>query len=132
MLCSKIQLYNYFLKFLLKPNFDLNSFERFASLSQKTLSTSLLKKFQKSEKYHFQTLRKIVFHLKVASKPISKKLPMTKFGFEQFSTLCLGFPESSFNFVIQKFAQKLKNTIRYRTFFLTSRQLQNDFLKWFI
>ena len=82
MLCSKIQLYNYFLKFLLKPNFDLNSFERFASLSQKTLSTSLLKKFQKSEKYHFQKLRKIVFHLKVASKPISKKLPMTKFGFE--------------------------------------------------
>ena len=80
--CQKIQLYNYFLKFLLRPNFDSNSFERFPSLSQKTLSTSLLKKIQKSEKYHFQTRRKIVFHLKVASKSFSKKLPMTKFGFE--------------------------------------------------
>ena len=43
------------------------------------------------------------------------------------STLCLGFPESSFNFVTQKFAKKLKNTIRYRTFLFDLKIA----LKWF-
>ena len=49
------------------------------SLSQKTVSIPPLKNMQKTEKCPFQTLRTFVFELKLASKQISKKLPMTKF-----------------------------------------------------
>ena len=38
-------------------------------------------KMQKSQKCHFQTLRKFLFDLKAASKPFPKMLPMTKFCF---------------------------------------------------
>ena len=40
---------NHFLRSFLWPNFDLNSFERFALLSQKMVSTSSLKNLQTAE-----------------------------------------------------------------------------------
>ena len=54
------------------------------SLSQKTVSASSLKNLEKSEKSPFETLRKFVFELKVASKSFPKKLPMTKFWSKKF------------------------------------------------
>ena len=65
----------------------------FASLSKKTVLTSSFKNLQKTEKWCFQTLRTFAFELKGALKPFSKKLPITKFRFKQFWTLCLTFPK---------------------------------------
>ena len=73
---------NHYPRSSLWPNFDLNNFERFASLSQKMVSTSSVKNFQKTEKCSFQTLRTFVFEFKVTSKPFSKKLHMIKFWFK--------------------------------------------------
>ena len=69
------------LRSFLWPNFDLSSFERLASLSQKIVSTSSLKNLQKIEKCSFHTLRTFVFELEVTSKPFSKKITITKFWF---------------------------------------------------
>ena len=57
------------------------------------------------KKCSFQALTTLVFEVKVASKPFSKKLPMTKFWLKKFWTFCLTFPENGFNFVTQKFAK---------------------------
>ena len=70
-------LQNHFLRSFLWPNFDLNSFESFASLSQKMISTLSLKDLQKTENCSFQMLRILVFELKLPIKPFSKKLPIT-------------------------------------------------------
>ena len=67
-------LQNHFLKSLLWPTLNLNVLEGTVSLSQKTVSTSSLKNFQKLKR-----LRTFVFELKIASKPFSYKLPMIKF-----------------------------------------------------
>ena len=99
---------NPFLRCFLRPNFDLNSFERFASLSQKTVSTSPLKNFQITEKYPFETLTTFVFELSVISKPFYVKLPMTKFWFRKSLMLCLTFPENGYNFLTQKFSKNWK------------------------
>ena len=69
----------HFLRRFLYLNFDLNSFEWFASHSQKTASTMTLKCLEKTEKCFVQMLRTFVFELKVALKPFSSKFPMTKF-----------------------------------------------------
>ena len=50
-----------FLKFFLWPMLDLKSFEGFTSLFQKSVSTSLLKNLQNSEKCHFQRFITLVF-----------------------------------------------------------------------
>ena len=84
------------------------SFWGTVSLSQKTVSTSSLKTSQKTEKCPFQTLRTFTFELKVASKPFSKKLPITKFWFKQFLMFCLTFSENGFNLVTQKFVKNRK------------------------
>ena len=70
---------NGFLISLLWPKSDLNSPERFVSLSKKTISTSSLKNLQKTEKWFFQTLWTFVFELKVAPKPFAKKILPAKF-----------------------------------------------------
>ena len=62
------KLQNHFRRSSLWPNFDLSSFERFASLSQKMVLTLSLENLQKSEKCSLQTLSTFVF-----------ELPMTKF-----------------------------------------------------
>ena len=79
---SSRQQQNHVLRSFLWSIFDWNNFERFASISQKTVSTSSLKSLQKTEKYAFEMLRTFVFELKVPSKPFSKKLPMIKFWFK--------------------------------------------------
>ena len=66
-------LQNHFLRRFLWPNFDLNSFESFVSLYQKTVSTLLLKNLQKIKKWHFQMFTTFAFDLKVASKPSNLK-----------------------------------------------------------
>ena len=99
---------DHFLRSLLSPSFDLNRFGRFASLSQKMVSTSPLKTLEKSEKRPFQTLTTGFFELNVASKPFSKKFPLIKLWFKQFKTLRLTFPENSFNFVTQNVAKNWK------------------------
>ena len=66
-------------------------------------------KFEKKIwKCPLQTLRTFIFKLKVASKPFSKKLPMTNFDFWWSWRLHLTFPENGFNFVTQKL-QKTEN-----------------------
>ena len=89
----------------IKPKSDLNSFERFASLSQKMISTSSLRYFQKTEEYPCEALITFVLKHKVSSRPFYKKLCMTKFWFKQCTRLCLTFPENGFNFVTQIFAK---------------------------
>ena len=69
-------LQNHFLRSSLYPSFDLNSFERFASLSQKMVSTQLLKNLQKSQKCPFQTLKTFDFELIVASKRFPEKVDL--------------------------------------------------------
>ena len=101
-------LQNYFLRSSLWTDFDLSSFERLSSLSQKMVSTLSLKNLQRFEKCTLQRLRTFVFELQVASKPFSKKLPMAKFWFKAFWMLCLTFPENGFNFVTQKFVKNWK------------------------
>ena len=64
-------LQNHFLRSFLWPNFDLNSFECFVSLSQKMVSNSSFKNQQKTEKCSFQTFWTFVFDLKVPPKPFS-------------------------------------------------------------
>ena len=94
---------NHFLQSLLWPIMNLNGVEGSLSLSQKMVST-----LQKTEKYLFQTLGRNVFELKIASKPFSKKLPLTKFCFKYFLTFLLTFGENVFNFVTQKIAKNWK------------------------
>ena len=66
------------------------------------------KSCKKTEKWPFQMLRTFVFELKEASKPFSKKFPMTKFWFKNISMLCFTFTQNSFNFVAQKLAKHWK------------------------
>ena len=68
---SSMWLQNHFLKSFLWPNFDLNSFWCFASISQKIVSTLTLKNFKKSENLPFQMLRTFVFDFMVTSKSFS-------------------------------------------------------------
>ena len=93
---------NFFLKSFLWPTLNLDGLEGFVSHSQKTVSFSSLKNLQKSEKFPFQMLKTFFSELKVASKPFSKKLLMTKFWFKNFLMSCLTFPESGINFVTRK------------------------------
>ena len=93
---------NLFLKSFLWPTLNLDGLEGFVSHSQKTVSFSSLKNLQKSEKFPFQMLKTFFSELKVASKPFSKKLLMTKFWFKHFLMSCLTFPESGINFVTRK------------------------------
>ena len=80
----------------------------FASLSQKMVLTSSLKKLQRTEKCYFQRPRAFAFDIKVASKSFSKRLTKTKFWFKQFLTFCVTFPENGLNFVIKKFRKNWK------------------------
>ena len=75
-------LQNLFLKSFLWPALNLIGLQVSALLSQKTVSTLLLKNLQKTEKCPFQTLRTFVLELKVPSKPFSKKLLVTQFWFK--------------------------------------------------
>ena len=82
---------------------------------------------KKKLKSHFQKLRTFVFDFKVASKPISKVLPLAKFKMKPFWRLWFAFPENGFNFVPQKVTKKVKNIT-----FQPSKQsffTQNHFLK---
>ena len=93
---------------LRQPHFNFNSLECFASLSQKIVSTLSLKSLQKTEKCSFQTITTLVFELKIASKPFSTNIPMTKLWFKWLWMLCLTFPKGGFNFFNEKFAKKQK------------------------
>ena len=75
-------LQNHFLRNFVWANFDLNSFERFASLSLKVISTWSCRNLQKTVKCPFQRLTTFVFEVKVASKTFSTKVSMTKFSFK--------------------------------------------------
>ena len=99
---------NHFLRNVLSLNFDLNSFEHFASLFQKMASILPIKNFQKTKYCYFQTPTIIVLEFKEAPKAFSKKVPLTKFWFKQFFMFSLTFPENAFNFVTQKL-QKTEN-----------------------
>ena len=97
-----------FFRKLRQPHFNFNSLERFASLSQTLVSTSSLKSLQITEKCYFQTITTLVFELKIASKPFSTNIPMTKLWFKWLWMLCLTFPKSGFNFFNEKFAKNRK------------------------
>ena len=105
---SSTELHKHFQRSPLWLNFDLNSLGRFASLSLKVVSTSSLKYLQKTGKCSFQTPTIFVFGIKVAPKPLSKKVLMPKFWFKKILTLCLTFPENGFNLITQKFEEKWK------------------------
>ena len=133
---------NRFIRSFLWPNFDFNSFERFASLfqkkpklpskpfskmlpffkdfwtlcltfSKKTVSTLPLKNLQKTEKCHFSRFTIFVFGLKVASKPFSKILYMNNFEFKKFWFFALLSPLASLG--CWKICKKLKNGILKRS-----------------
>ena len=119
-------LQTHFVRSFLWQNFDLNSLERFAILSQQTLSTSLLKNLQKTGKCYFQTLTTFVFEPKVARHCSSKKLPFSKFSFKKSWTLRLTFPENNFNLVNQNFGKNWK--MRFSN---THNILENNFNSFF-
>ena len=133
LLLTSRQFQNHFLKCFLCPTSDLHSFLCFTLLSPKTFPTCSLKNVQKNYKIHFQTLRTFVFDFKVASKPISKILPLANFKMKPYWRLRFAFSQNGFNFVPPKFTKKVQNI----TFepseqsFFTFRQLQNHFLKSF-
>ena len=79
----------------------------FATISQKTNSTSSLKRLQKIKTCQVQMFRIFVFDLKIASKPFCRKLHMTKYWFKRFLTFCLVFPENGFNFFTQKVTKQI-------------------------
>ena len=54
----------------MEQNFDLHSFERFASLFRKMVSTSSLKYLGKTEKCPFQVLRSVTYEIIIAPKQI--------------------------------------------------------------
>ena len=70
---SSTLLKNHFLRRLLGPSLDLNSFGCFISLHQKTVSTLLLKYLQKTEKWCFRRFTTFAFDLNVALKPSNLK-----------------------------------------------------------
>ena len=107
-------LQNHFLRNFVWANFDLNSFERFASLSLKVISTWSCRNLQKTVKCPFQRLTTFVFEIKVASKTFSKKLSMSKFSFKEFSMLCLTFPGNGFTFVTEKFVKIWKTKLFHK------------------
>ena len=80
-------------------------------LSHKTISVLSLKNLQKTEKCYFQRYRIFVFDHKMASKPFSKKLHLTKLWFKKFLTFRFAFPTNAFNFLTQKFTKKRKMPI---------------------
>ena len=99
------------------------------------VSTSLLKDLQKTEKWPFQTLTTFVFELKVASKPFSNKLPMTKFRFktfERFALLSRKIVSTASLKNLQKTEKCSFQTLRTLHSFLSSRLLQNHFLRRFL
>ena len=66
---SSRSIQKHFLRRLLWPNFDLNSFERFALLSQKMVSTSSLKNLKENRKMTFPNAQNIRF---LSSRSIQK------------------------------------------------------------
>lgn len=102
----------------------LNSIEGFALVFQKTVSTSLLKSLQKSEKFHIQTLRTFINMLWIS---FSIKFPMTNFTFKQIWTLCLDFPESFSDLLFKKISENVFLK-RSEHWFLTSKSLKVLFL----
>ena len=96
-------LQNYFLRMLLCPNFDLNSFYHFARKSFQLCHSKICKK---TEKCALQTFRTFVFELKVAPKPFSKNVLMPKLNrFEHFTSLSRKTVSTS---SFQKFAKSWK------------------------
>ena len=89
---------NYTSECLQWSNKDWKTF--FKNLPTKQILCKMLS--WQTEKCLLQTLRTFIFKLKVASKPFSKKLPMTNFDFRGSWRLRLTFPENGFNFVTQK------------------------------
>ena len=112
---------------------DLNSLSHFASLSQKTVSTSSLNTLEKTEKCSFQTLRAFIFDLKVASESFSRKLSMTKFWFNSFLYFA-SLSQKTVSTSSLKNLQKTKISLSKcpEHSFLISRSLQNHFLKRFL
>ena len=105
--------------------------------------TSSIKNFEKTKTCYFQ-MPTIFFilELKEVLKPVSKKVPMSKFWFKTFLMFCLAFPENAFKFV----TEKLQETENFpsqilRTFvfdlkvalkpFFKKRPLTNFEFKWF-
>ena len=83
------------------------------------VSTSSLKNWKKTENFLFQIPRTFVFHLKVASKPFSKKLPMNEGFLEALSC----FRRKQFQLRHSKICKKMKNAIFKRSehLFLSSK-----------
>ena len=77
---------NQFLKILVSPTLNSNDLGGSVFLSQKMISTSSLKNSQKLKNV-LETLRTFICDLKVASKPFSTKLLLTKFCLKNFERL---------------------------------------------
>ena len=104
-------LQNHFSRNFVWANFDLNSFERFASLSLKVISTWSCRNLQKTVKCPFQRLTTFVFEVKVASNTFSKKLLMSNFLFKYIWALCLTFPGNGLTLVTEKFVKIWKTKL---------------------
>ena len=68
-----------FPKNLVMTNFEFTWSGRLSLALSENGFNLVTQNLQKSEKYPFQTLRTFSFESKVASKPCSKTLPLTKF-----------------------------------------------------
>ena len=78
LLSSRLLLIHFLRRFSC-PNFDFNSFESFASLSQNKVSTSSQKNLQRTGKCFVKTLTTFGFELKLFPKPFYFKSFMPKF-----------------------------------------------------
>ena len=87
-------LYNLFLRSFLRLNFDLNNFERFASLSRKMVPTSSPKIVKKNWKMTFPNAHNICF---LSSRSIQKhflrRLLWPNFDLDSFERFALLFQE---------------------------------------
>ena len=99
-------LLNRFSKSFPWPTLNLIGLQVSISLSQKAVSTLLLKNLQKTEKCPFQTLRTYSFLTsKYLQNHFLRSFLGPNFDLNDFEYFCLTFPENGFNFVNQKLAQ---------------------------
>ena len=132
---SSRQLHNHFLRSFLWPNFVLNSFELFASLSQKLVSTSSLKNLQKTEKCPFQKLRTFGFYW-VALKTFSEMLTMNhdQLWIQRLLNARLCFHSKRFQLHGSKMYKKTENCLFQRfssTFTLDLKVVSKQFSRMF-
>ena len=108
-------------------------FERFASPSKKTVSTSSLKILQKAETCPFHKLKTFVFALTIAAKPFSEKLLWPNFDLNSFKWFASPYKKKVSTSSLKNLQKTKKRTFQtFRKFIIESKVASNHFLRSFL